>query len=513
MSWRASVGGLAAFAAVTLVGLLAACSPGARTTGPNATGGPAPVEIFPTYIQRLPAMDFVVGSTDPTRQGWPAAGKRVTWRARVRNLGGAPVDASYAWILDGTAVDSGEVSVPADSQAAVDYSWPWTFDRHELAFVVDPHNAIQEENERNDRLLVYTDALSVGFWVERSYYDFYRDHIHEVAPALSSFEDWAQAHIDSMNHLFAAAKYSETPDGVLDRVRLDRIVVVPDGTLPGPVQPAPDDHSVDLEWGFTAAQVSALAHGLSASGFSPVFAYDGSLLHELGHARYLTDVYLWDLVDGYLGTKIDIREGGAPLVGSPYLPILTVSLYNGTDTTYVVHRTPEQGLMNTDYTRLDRYSAIALNLIAHQRPRYGNVNCPLNCGEFRNDLPAQNVLDLQDQDGQPLADDSVRVYRSDTYDADPFDTTPPLDDYFDDTPDLQGQTDGAGSFAVGRNPFGDESPGATFPLPRRHVIVRVAGGGRIGYAVVESRLFNLAYWHGETSVAHYPVTVRMLAPP
>jgi hypothetical protein len=496
---------------VALALVLAACSSGAEPTGPGSNKGPGTVEIFPTYVQRFPAMDFVAESTDPTRQGWPAPGQGVTWRAHVRNLGDTPVDAPYSWTLDGAPVDSGVASIPADSTATVDYRWPWTFDRHQLAFVVDPHNTIHEENEQNNRILLYTDALSVGFWVESSFYDFYRAHIHEAAPALSSFEDWAQAHIDSMNGLFAAAKYDETPDGVLDRVRLDKIVVVPDGTLPSVVQPAPNDHSVDLEWGFKADEVDGL-RGPGDSGFAPTFAYNGTTIHELGHARYLTDVYLWDLIDGFMGTKIDIQEGGAPLVGSPYLPVLTIGLYNDTDTIYVLYRTPEHGLMNRDYTYVDRYSAIALNLIAHQRPRYGNYNCPRNCGEFMNDLPAQNDLDLEDQDGAPLADDSVWIYRSATYDPDPSDATPPLSDYFDDTPDLVGRSDGGGSFAVGQNPFGVDSPGGSFPVPRRHLIVRVKEGAEIGYAIVESRLFNLAYWHGETSVAHYPVTVKMVAP-
>lgn len=483
-------------------------------TEPDTGGTPPPtgrLEILPTVIQRLPEMDFVVQSSNPTRDGWPTSGQQVTWRAHVRSLGNEAEDVPYAWTLDGDTVDTGHISIPADSTATVDYPWTWTFGRHELSFVVDSGNTIQEENEENNTLTVYTDALSVGFWVEQSFYNLYRDHIHEAASTLSSFEDWAQFHINRMNQLFASARYAETSDGVLDRVRLDKIVVVPDGTI-NSSRPAPDDHSVDLEWGFEASEVAGLSQGPNGTGYSPTFGYRPSLIHELGHARYLIDVYLWDLIDGFHGTKIDIQEGGQPLVGSRYMPVLTKGLNNGTDTAYTVLRTPEQGLMNTDYTRIDRYSAIALNLIAHQRPRYENVNCPTNCGQFMTDMPTENVLDLQDTAGDALAGASVRVYRSDQQPFDPFDPTPPVGNYFDDTPDLVGTADAAGGFDVGRNPFGEEYPGAPFPLVRRHIIVRVAYQGKVGYAIVESRIFNLAYWHGDTQVAHHPVAVKLFDP-
>lgn len=70
--------------------------------------------------------------------------------------------------------------------------------------------------------------------------------------------------VESYNLLLARAVYPETPNGVLDRIRLDRVTVVADGALPldpaganvggsfTPAQARPNlpDRSVDLQWGF-----------------------------------------------------------------------------------------------------------------------------------------------------------------------------------------------------------------------------------------------------------------------
>ena len=516
--WRTRCGAGAAGALVALV----ACT-NATELQPQDQGGssePAPTELLPTFIHRLPEMDFVVQSSNPTRDGWPTPGQEVTWRAHVRKIGGEAGPVPYAWTLDGDTLATGSVTVSAGSTATVDFPWTWTFDRHVLGFVVDPDHSIHEENEYNNTLDVYTDALSLGIWVEQRFYDFYRDHISEVSGTESSFEDWLQAHVSRLNSLFAAARYPETPDGVLDRVRLDKIAIVPDGSLGPPSSthhPAPDDHTVDLEYSFESYLVDHLGPPTgSRAKYSPVFGYRGAFLHELGHARYLIDVYLWNLIDGWFGNRIGIEEGGAPLLGSKYLPLLGPQQILDSDTLSYVFDTPEQGLMNTNYDYVDRYSAIALNLIAHQRPLYDNFNCPANCGAYMLDLPKENVLELTDTTGAPLGGASVEIYRSGWRIPSPLDPDPTvLPDYFDDVPDFTATADATGAVAVGTNPFGivdEHSTDIWSQEPRRHVIIRVEKDGRIGYAILESRLFNLAYWRGDTELARYPVEVKLFDP-
>src|SRR5262249_1633767 len=44
------------------------------------------------------------------------------------------------------------------------------------------------------------------------------------------FEDWAQYHVHCMNGQFSASVYPSSPQGVLERIRCDRITVVDDLT-------------------------------------------------------------------------------------------------------------------------------------------------------------------------------------------------------------------------------------------------------------------------------------------
>ncbi|MEJ2538355.1 MAG: hypothetical protein P8048_15120, partial [Calditrichia bacterium] len=91
------------------------------------------------YIARLPRISYVWGSTNPAVEGWPAVNDPVTWRAVVKNWSDSTIsDVSFKWVMDGQAVDSGFVTIPAGDTTFVDYPWNWTFDRHVLRFLLDP---------------------------------------------------------------------------------------------------------------------------------------------------------------------------------------------------------------------------------------------------------------------------------------------------------------------------------------------------------------------------------------
>jgi len=514
---KVRVGWLVMFAVVGFLGCGSPVGPGGDEPKVEGPAEPEATDVFPTFVQRLPEMEFVVESTNPTREGWPTPGQQVTWEAHIRKIGGEDGEVGYAWTLDGDTVDTGTVTIQADSTATVDYPWSWTFDRHQLAIVVDPHHALDEVNEANNTVEVFTDALSVGFWVEQGHYDAFREHISETNSAWSSFEDWAQSVISSTNEMFVgASQYPETPDGVLDRVRLDRIVIIPDGTAWHHVgfQADPPQRTEDMVWGFRTAVVHPNNPDNWSFDSSFMDQYLGNTIHELMHTRHLEDVYKWDLIVRPPNQEINIEEGGEPLVGSRYLPILhDVGYVDGTFPQ--VYETPEKGLMNWPHTYLDRYSAIALNRFAHQRPRYGNYNCPVDCGAYMNDLPEENVLDIQDEDGQPLPGASVEIYQSELQGYAPDDHRPLCKHCWDDKPDIVRTADANGQVTVGANPFGifyEPGNNTRMPVPNRHIIIRVQKDGRVGYTILESRVFNLAYWAGHTERAHYRVAVELLDP-
>ena len=446
-------------------------------------------DVTVTHISRLPEIDYVWGSAHPTRDGWPAEGEAITWRGNVKNFSTGAVTTTYRWTLDGAEIARGSVTLPPNATTAIDLPSTWSFDRHRLALAVDPVPG--EESVTNNRLEVFTDALSVGFYVEQSLYDFFRARQGDLGIGSTCWENFAQRLIAFSNDMAANAVYAETPDGVLDRWRLQEIVIVPDDALPlvppvqqqrgrepgvGSAHPNDADRSVDLVWGFRKASIPAYGDTSTATPANPFFI-PLILLHELGHARYLTDVYGFNVA---------------------YQPPAFVN-----DLGPLRHQTPEQGLMNTDPTFIDRYSAICLNRIAGARATRGNYNDPENIGSFLNDLPQENRLTIRDANGAPIANAGVEMFQSALGHYDEWYAT----DY-DAVPDLTLKTDDAGRLLVGRCPF--SSNGVVVNYWRGSntvVIVRVKQGGTWSYGFLESRLFNYAYWRGDTQLADYDLYV------
>src|SRR4030081_1498630 len=112
-------------------------------------------DLTVTHISRLPDIDYVWDSTNPTREGWPAEGEVVTWRATVRTISSEPVTAGYEWRVDGVWQSSGFVTIAANASAGVELPWRWTFERHRIGFTIDPANQIAEESERNNTVEVF----------------------------------------------------------------------------------------------------------------------------------------------------------------------------------------------------------------------------------------------------------------------------------------------------------------------------------------------------------------------
>ena len=433
------------------------------------------------WISRAPELEYVWGSTNPQVDGWPLSGSTVTWRAHIRSWRSEPVAMAYTWRIDGQEAARGSAVVAANAVTIVELPWLWTFDRHRVSFALDGANEVE----------VFSDALSIGFWVEQSFYDHFRANQPNLGIGSTGFEDWAQRTIALLNDMAALAIYPETPQGVLDRWRVQKIVIVPDGALPlhglapdaslganGATHPDQNDRTVDLMWGFRTAHLSRYTRGLKAEPLN-TFYTGVDVLHELGHARYLVDVYAWDTRHDPPHFVIDV-------------PGVTAAEAGG-----LVHRTPEQGLMNKHYSYIDRYSAIAMNRIAGRRAVLGNYNEPRNFAEFLNDMPAQNRVTIRDGNGVAVANAEVEIYQA----ARTLPTPLWYGAHFDATPDLVLRTDDRGRMLVGRSPFG-----TVVHAPDMNTgVVIVRAGSRVGY--LESRLFNLAFWRGETELADHELIV------
>ena len=461
------------------------------------------------WIQRLPVTEYVWGSDDPAVQGWPTNGQIVTWRAKVKNWLPVTVTNNYAFYLDGSNIMAGDIVLAPTNYTDIDCPWVWSFDKHELTFIIDPDNKLNEFSELNNKIRTWTDAITVGLWVEQSLYNYFHQYQKDLGIGANSWEDWAQRHVGRWNEMFENAVFgNDTPSGVLERIRLDQITVVPDGALPlsgGLPTNNPDftNKTVDLQWGFprTLLDGSMYTDHTSISDSKPFF-FEDSLMHELGHARYLIDTYGFNVHDTLQNSNITILVDGKMILGTPYLP-LRPPWY---DSVYFPTKfgTVGYGLMASPKNIVDHYSAMALNLITKHRAWKGNYNSPQNIGVFKNDLPGENRFTVRDSFGNLLTNATVKIYQSGSGSG-------WYAKKYDNIPDMSLLTDANGQVFLGRCPFDtDGTIEHTYGKANGCPIMRVEQNGKTGFAFFNAMLFNMNYWRGITNMADYEIFVTMI---
>jgi len=307
-----------------------------------------------------------------------------------------------------------------------------------------------------------------------------------------------QLRVRQFNEMAALARYPGLPKGVHDRWRIDAIHVVGNRQLPvsplGPevrdwgadpssypaLYPDTEDRSVDMEWGFPA----------SSTWFEDYNAWSllyDSLIHELGHARYVIDVYAWNVT-----LQDDVLEMYPP---------------PPTDRQGRFYTSPEDGMMHYGWGYIDRYSAMALNRIRGQRATQGHYNEPTNIGAFLNDLPKKTRLRPVAPDGRTFPGARVRIYRASS-ERDPDWSSHPYQLRFGTEPDVDLAADGNGTVELGPNPFADEPVRIEVDRNNALAIVEVLEDEitrHWGY--LEARVLNIAYWRGQRTTAKIDLPV------
>jgi hypothetical protein len=440
------------------------------------------------HIERLPRLDY-----DGTNGGWPEDGSIVTWRAHVRNWGSERFDSvpcefrmNDGVVLEGTIDD-----FEPETTRTIDWQSTWHKSRQRIAFIVDPKDEIDESSEANNRVEDFTDALAVGFYVEERLWRYMHDTQRQLHIGSNGFEDWAQRQMGEWNRLHADAVYVSCPQGVLDRVRLDRIVVVPNNALPlaGGIatnNPNNDDKTVDLIWGFESVD-------LDGGGWQPVVLDDNNAsyiswghIHELNHARYIVDHYGFDVHPGQVHI---LDDDGKPIAGGAQFP-------EG-----ALHYNKYKGLMGGPHV-YDEYMALAWNRIAGRRAREGNYNSPGVIGEYLQLFPERNTFTFVDGQGSPLAGGEVWVYRAEGNGKDWYGKD------FDNTPDAEFTLDAGGRCEMPRTIFSEDGKIVhTFGKANSVVILKVAYEDRTRYEFLECSDFNVEYMRGHTEHGHYVITV------
>lgn len=508
VTWSSSATGVATIAPT---GIATALAPGDTTiqavystlSGTAALHvDPDPTDLDVTYISRTPRYNYDASKNNP------AVGDPVVFAAHARNWGGATLsNVGYRWELDGATVATGTIaSMPGGgAEQTLTYNWNWQSGNHTIGFRIDPAAAISEASELNNLIVDRTNAIIAGFWVEQSVYNYFHNYQRNLNIGSNSWEDWIQRQMAKQNELYANAVYPSSPLGVLDRVRIDKIVIVPDGALPlngGLPTNNPDysDKTVDLMWGFPASGLngSFYADKTTVSINNP-FYIEQSLIHELGHARYLIDSYGFDVHNTYnpnTGTgynSVLIQENGVPIAGTSLMPFIAFN--------EVLYYNKSGGVMTGPYLfNWSPYEAAALNLIAGRRAQCGNYNAPCNIGAYINDLPASNHFRFTDTQNRPLVGANVKVYRA-VAGSGWYGKT------IDNTPDLNFTTDAAGYAHFPRNPFSSGSIQHTYGIANGVAVLRIQHTSGLWFRFIEVSDFNMQYWAGNTQDAYYTISL------
>ncbi len=359
--------------------------------------------------------------------------------------------------------------------------------------------------------------------------------------------------------------------GVLDRVRLAKIVVTSDGGLNCQTNVPANDLTVDLMWGFPSEQVG-IPSPAQCTWWTPRYRDDQTtwdrdmgLIHELNHARYHIDLYGFNMyiharplavamdttvqtvrltdppdfvefqppvyfaIDGELvyctarsedmfsnclrgveGTIARVHAAGAPayvatvrvldgqgnaVLGTTALPV------NGTNGASIYDE-PYAGMDIMDGgTGYGEYSAYVLNRIAGQRARCGNYNAPCNIGEFLDEIPSRNTLELRWSNGQPISNASVDVYRARAFPGVWYARQ------YVSTPDMQLVTDGNGQADLGAFPFSESGDIIhTWGHSNALLLLKITTQAGIEMRFFDIMAFNLAYWKGIEDPI-YPITL------
>ena len=450
------------------------------------------LDIDVTCIAQSPRYDF------DAAKNVPAAGDVVNFTAHVRNRGTAPTGAfSYSWYLDGAPVGSGTApSVPVGKEMIIDYFWTWEDGDHDVSFFADPENSVSEKSEQNNLRTIRTTGLRVGFWIEGSVARYFEENQYAytrkygIADEANSWEDWAQRQVALANRLFAEARYPSTPDGVLDRWRIDQVIVVADNALPlngGLPTNHPDtrDRTVDLMWGFEKPILSTGFYNQNDQ--NSAFYQEPSLIHEMLHARYLVDTYALDVTGGQTG----LLDGKG------------VRIFPNTNA--VVHANSQApSMMGGCSLVMAEWEAAGLNVYAKQRPLPGwaNYNAHGGLGKYlEHKMPAHNSLRVTDREGHPLEGATIQVFQAGPW---PFGGNPLYGKYIDNTPDLTGTTDPDGIFALGSNPFSVPEPVGAWNFFQCIDLIRVNYRGHTQYAWLDIAEVQVRYFRGITE-AYYDI--------
>ncbi|MBC7328574.1 fibronectin type III domain-containing protein [bacterium] len=220
-------------------------------------------------------------------------GEEITLSAHIKNVGFAPSQPfRYHWLIDGVLVKEGEYKgiLNEMEEATVSLKWKWRKGFHYVTFRILTNQ--KEIATINNCLTVPLWGWGLVFIVNKKRVEAW----HQVRNAYGtfSFEDYYRWHIDIMNKLFQKSVFPSAPNGIIARVRLDRIIYTDDVEKAHRELVSPDGlayHQGCWVWSDSEEEKKGNWQPPDKEWRTQT---EWSLPHELGHQLGLTDLYFLD---------------------------------------------------------------------------------------------------------------------------------------------------------------------------------------------------------------------------
>jgi hypothetical protein len=467
-------------------------------TGPHTTG---PLDV--TYISRTPSfLRYCVKYVDgmPTLcpgtefgKKWPYVGEAVTYAAHVINRDNKALGGTYTWSVNGVVKSTGSFPIIAVGAGVVTtFVTEWPAQSETITFSVNSGAS----------LTIGSHDLTLTIWVETGLYEIFNATTNLIGT--QSFEDWLQAQVDMTNLRFAQAKYPTSPQGIVDRLRIDKIIVTDQVDNTGPPVPADKPSFTDGHWQFVDNDVTN-TKGKNGVWKKYVDDYvntiDWGLVHEIVHQLGVIDLYRLNLLNKpEANNGVQVKDKNGQVIPVSKLPTFYW------DQVLFEHPGMMGGGSTAPYYDESYFSdctAAAMNTHAGYRRGY--------YGEYMFDTPTTNILRVVDESGKPLAA-QVLLYQK------------AIGEYIDNTPEIAGTTNADGKMVLPNRPAPNVTTATGHTLHNNPfgkidlvgfngtMLVKATSGGQERFGWLLLTQLNLAYWSGQKEMATHTVTVVPLKP-
>ena len=469
------------------------------------------IERFPEYYRYRPEgaytmksyHDQSIGLMDrpgyATDQKWPENGETVTFRAHVKNKGLSTFNGSFTvrWRVNDSFLDEERFTgaIAANGEAMFDIDWTWQADHADHRDVVvecfaDADDEVAEHCENNNVLRDYVEGLCFIMRVHASLYDLYDEYRNAIGSY--GFEDYVQWHFKMWNELYCdRSRFPDVaPDGILERMRVQEIVILPDAT------PSRIDYLKDGAWNWSYDAGNVQGHRDWIEKHTRYI--EGSLIHELSHQVGLIDLYQMHVArtmpDGS-GGGVRTKDGTPYYVTRSFIDLVGGGIMAGGDA--------------RPWELYSSHSAAGLNTnLGYRRGFYG---------EYLYDLPSKIRLRPLDSSGSPIPDGMVRVWQA------RYGRIESEDDYgWQPILDRRLGADGAATMTnyetLEEGPFTTLTGHTLSPNPWGRIdvvggngllLVRVDAYGQRDYRFEPLHRFNIPFWAGQTGTYTHDVAFQI----